>query len=327
MRADGWGALLVFGLISWGAFAASPQTLDDCQPTVSVYAALGDSITWGFDTSQPCVDHKDPLMALRDSVPISFCRNSTNYASRIAQALDRGCNKLQFQNLGISGATLNALPDSVSHIPGTVIEQELPHLRADAKFVTLYIGTNDIRTLGTNSDIDLDRALAKFKADYDSALTQIHCRAPFAQIEIANVPDRADLPASTLPVHPTGDDLRKLLTRLDSISRWINQNVINPYASKSIETCPASRSINPNPAFVKVVDLAYDACSYDRSNLKDGLHPNDQGASIIADRFLGVSLPPQIHCVAPPRSWIPYGSGVTEDPPPSASGSIAQPAK
>ena len=89
-------------LTSPASFAES----NACQSAVQVYTAIGDSITWGIGASHACHDGKDALMALRDSEPVEFCTGSTNYAALVAKALDRGCHHLQFQNLGISGATL-----------------------------------------------------------------------------------------------------------------------------------------------------------------------------------------------------------------------------
>ena len=186
-----------------------------------------------------------------------------------------------------------------------MLDQELPHLKPNAQFVTFFIGTNDIRTLGTNPRIDLDSALRKFKSNYDLALETIHCRAPHARIVIANVPNRAYLSPSTLPVAAPP-------SRLDYISRWMNQNVINPYIRNGLPACAESHA---PAASVQVVDLSDDGCSYDSRNLADGLHPNDRGAAILAKRFLGLPVSSASCTPVPKTSFPPFptAAGVAEE--------------
>ena len=136
---------------------------------------MGDSITYGTGTDNPCA----PL----SPTPVSpACDQAKNYAAVFAKQLNSHY-PTTFQNLGISGESLSG-----------VISEELPKLNPNATLITLYIGTNDSANMWApilHEGANLNDLMMKWQQDYQSAINQIKIKAPKATLVLFNVPNQS----------------------------------------------------------------------------------------------------------------------------------------
>lgn len=224
---------------------ATPAT----PPPAGLYVAMGDSITEGVGITKNCrafPTHPVDIAA--------FCPEGQSYAILTALALRKAGMAGHFMNLGIGGAHVER-----------VIADELPYLPAETTLVTLYIGTNDSRTVKSPQHT-IAEVTAQYEQHYDQLLAMIHERAPKARIALINFPNEKYLastynfPADVLP-------------RFDATSQLL------------------AKFIDAHYPKYPVVDTICNPSSYDVALLyKGGVHPNEAGAAILADAVVKVLL-------------------------------------
>jgi lysophospholipase L1-like esterase len=149
----------------------------DVPPHVSVpkaavlFAALGDSITYGLFASRLC------SRGTR-AIAVSQCRSGLAYADSLARDLPPPA---LYQNLAISGEFTSG-----------VRRDEVALLDEAATLVLLNIGRND-EMPNDYGPVRFD--LSRWRAEYSVTIAAIRERAPGASLVVANVPNYAYFPA------------------------------------------------------------------------------------------------------------------------------------
>lgn len=183
-----------------------------------------------------------------------YCPDGTSYAILVAKALRDAGVAGRFMNVGISGAHVER-----------VISDELPYLPPETTLVTLYIGTNDSRVV-RDPNRSISDVVHQFETHFDQLLVQIQARAPMARIVLVNFPNERYLAAT---YNVPGD----VLPRYDATSQSLAAFIDAHY-----------------PQYA-VADTICNPASYDNSLLyKEGVHPNEAGAAILANSIVKVVL-------------------------------------
>jgi lysophospholipase L1-like esterase len=242
-------------------------------PPPGLYVAMGDSITYGVGVKVRCSPFPTHPVDVDE-----FCPDGTSYPVLVARALRAAGIAGHFMNVGIGGAHVDR-----------VIKEEIPYLPAEATLINVYIGTNDSRP-GATPKHDAKYVVGLFESQYEDMLKAIHAKAPHARIVLVNFPNEKYLngsdstykiPETALPLY---DEISQVLTR------FIDAHY---------------------PAY-GVVDTACNPSSYDWSlQLGQGVHPNEQGAAILAASVLKVVLTAKP--APPPASCKWYSEAVAAD--------------
>ncbi|WP_328913378.1 MULTISPECIES: SGNH/GDSL hydrolase family protein [unclassified Streptomyces] len=234
-------------------------------------AALGDSITRGFDACHP----------LSDCPEVSWATGSRTAVDSIGRRL--ATPAASSWNLAGTGARVADLPAqaraAAAHRPA---------------MVTVLIGANDAcaRTVGGMTPV------ADFRADFDRALAYLHRVLPRTQVLVASIPDLQRLWSVG-----RGDPLGKEVWKLGLCPTMLDDPDSHSAAAHSRRTAVRNRVIAYNSALGQVC-ARYERCRYDDGAVfryrftKDDLstwdwfHPNERGEAALARILAGVAFTP-----------------------------------
>ncbi len=222
-----------------------------------VYSAVGASDVMGIGSTTPCFLFED-------------C-NGTGYVWVAARQLRASGYTVTVGNLGIPASVISRSFQDLGTqygriIGGNILEQEMPFVRRDASFVTVFAGANDVNTVtaalgggagGSNPTAYIDDKVTTFGNDFTSLLNGIRARAPQARIIVLNLPNLAALPYLASTSLAQKQAAQRASVRLTT-------NVFNTQQG------------------VTVIDLMCDTRVYASSFYsQDGFHPNDNGYAIL----------------------------------------------
>ncbi|MFE9725291.1 SGNH/GDSL hydrolase family protein [Streptomyces sp. NPDC005794] len=161
----------------------SPTPLWDVSP--ASVAAVGDSITRGFDA----------CAVLADCPEVSWATGTDGGVKSLAVRL-LGASKATSHswNHAVSGARMAQLPEQMA-----LAAQERPEL------VTVMIGAND----ACRDSVELMTPEADFRASFEASMRQLRAAAPKTQVYVSSVPDLKRL-WSTGRENPLGKQIWKL---------------------------------------------------------------------------------------------------------------------
>ncbi|MGW4314853.1 SGNH/GDSL hydrolase family protein [Streptomyces sp. NPDC004491] len=161
----------------------SPTPLWDASP--ASVAAVGDSITRGFDACS----------VLADCPEVSWATGTDAGVRSLAVRL-LGPSKAASHswNHAVSGARMAQLPEQMA-----LAAEERPEL------LTVMIGAND----ACRDSVDLMTPLADFRASFEASMRQLRASAPKTQVYVSSVPDLKRL-WSTGRENPLGKQIWKL---------------------------------------------------------------------------------------------------------------------
>ncbi|MET8920958.1 SGNH/GDSL hydrolase family protein [Streptomyces sp. NPDC004623] len=161
----------------------SPTPLWDASP--ASVAAVGDSITRGFDACS----------VLADCPEMSWATGTDAGVRSLAVRL-LGPSKAASHswNHAVSGARMAQLPEQMA-----LAAQERPEL------LTVMIGAND----ACRDSVDLMTPVADFRASFEASMRQLRASAPKTQVYVSSVPDLKRL-WSTGRENPLGKQIWKL---------------------------------------------------------------------------------------------------------------------
>jgi lysophospholipase L1-like esterase len=234
-----------------------------------VLVTLGDSITAGYDASEPCFPWPKPGLSL---VP-PFCNYGTSYVADLAHELAaQNGSTIYVLNLGISGAQIS-----------TLITDEISLVPQEATIITIYIGTNDIRHLtdAVLSGRKQTPLLSSLKASFRTMLAYVRTRAPSARIVLVNLPNQR-------------------------YTAGLNTVASRRYRAYSNLSQALDRIVNAYYPDYPVVDLACDLRSYVPQNISHAPtspHPNNSGHAALAQDIVDILRDPSIQ---PKFSCPPY---------------------
>ncbi|NUV85525.1 SGNH/GDSL hydrolase family protein [Streptomyces sp. KAI-26] len=153
------------GASSSASPSPSPTPASGWNPNPGSVAAVGDSITRGFDACS----------MLADCPEVSWATGSDRLVRSVAvrllgeaKAADRSWNH------AVSGARMVQLPEQMA-----LAAKERPEL------VTVMIGAND----ACRDSVRLMTPVEDFRASFEASLRQLRAGAPKAQVYVASVPD------------------------------------------------------------------------------------------------------------------------------------------
>jgi len=175
---------LAFGFARAPTTQATAPTQASPDPSLPankiIYTAIGDSITFGLWSSNPC-PAKTPVRLAEN------CQTGTAFPDRVSQRLAKNHEVIE-QNLGISGATI-----------GDVVHDEIPSVQESPDLITFYIGTNDIYRIMNGFDeanvpiedynnLAREKYFASFEMKYRKFVFQLKSIHPRATIVVLNLP-------------------------------------------------------------------------------------------------------------------------------------------
>ncbi|WP_237555294.1 MULTISPECIES: SGNH/GDSL hydrolase family protein [unclassified Streptomyces] len=248
----------------------APKPVRPWNDSPASVAALGDSITRGFDACDP----------LADCPAVSWATGSRTAIDSLSSRLTAAAPSTRSWNLARSGARVADLTAqahaAAAHRPA---------------MVTVLIGANDActSTAGTMTSV------ADFRADFDSALTYLHRTLPDTQILVASIPDLERL-WSVGRTNVFGEAVWKL-GLCPSMLRDAN---VQTAAAQQRRTAVRDRVIAYNTAMGQVCSR-FARCRYDggavfdyRFSTKelsqwDWFHPNEEGQAVLARILAGVA--------------------------------------
>jgi lysophospholipase L1-like esterase len=140
-----------------------------------VYAAVGDSITWGLFASRTC-QPAEPLPVA------SACRGATSFPVDLARALASNGREVRLQNLAISGARVSRL-----------LADELGKISVNATLITVFVGINDFSDIAFRGS----GTIGQFEGEYTTLVRYLLTTFPRARLVLLNVPNIAYLPCCT----------------------------------------------------------------------------------------------------------------------------------
>ncbi|MFJ4837240.1 SGNH/GDSL hydrolase family protein [Streptomyces sp. NPDC088746] len=166
-----------------GARSPSPTPAWDASP--ASIAAVGDSITRGFDACS----------VLADCPEVSWATGTDGGVRSLAVRL-LGASKAASHswNHAVSGARIAQLPEQMA-----LAAKDRPGL------VTVMIGAND----ACRDSVRLMTPVADFRASFEASMRQLRASAPKAQVYVSSVPDLKRL-WSTGRENPLGKQIWKL---------------------------------------------------------------------------------------------------------------------
>ncbi len=224
------------------------------------YTALGASESIGVGSTKPCV-------------PFNPCPDGRGFVPVTARRLEDDGKNVALLNLGIPGVVLSPAFESIARALGqtttNILEREAPFVQANATLVTLFAGGNDVNTVVSAIDADLDEGgpdawilarAADFGRDLDAVIGTIRGRSSRVRIVVFNLPNLGALPYA----HESSSDRQR---RLQQTAVAFTREV-NALASEG----------------VLVIDLMCDPAVYDSGIYsEDGFHPNDAGYAHLAE--------------------------------------------
>ncbi|GEC07712.1 lipoprotein [Streptomyces spinoverrucosus] len=164
---------------------AKPSQAPVWDPSPDSIAAVGDSITRGFDACE----------VLSDCPQVSWATGSSpDVASLAVRLLGSARAASHSWNYAVTGASMADLPTQMAR--AAVAEPEL---------VTVMVGTND----ACRSSASAMTPVADFRADFEDALHTLRSALPKAQVYVASIPDLMRL-WSEGRTHPLGKMVWKL---------------------------------------------------------------------------------------------------------------------
>jgi lysophospholipase L1-like esterase len=227
------------------------------------YDALGASDTIGFGGSSPCI----PLIA-------PPCTSGSGYVQQVTRRLAASGKEVTLNNLGVPGSVLSPEVQALGATHGldilrNVLVDQAPYVRRTATLVTIFIGANDVNTVGralrngaggANQTAYVQTQIQNFARDIQTLVTTVRSRSADARIVALNLPNMANAPyAAALPINE-----KRLLQQLSvgfsaAINGLTSQNVV-------------------------VLDLMCDANFYNPALFSsDGFHPNDTGYNYLSE--------------------------------------------
>lgn len=227
------------------------------------YAALGASDTSGFGSSVVCVPFVDTV-----------CPNGTGYVQTLVRYFQTTGKTVTLLNVGVPGAVLSPEMQALGNLLGrdirtNLMESQVRFVPDDATLVTLFIGGNDVNTVGAavkagnggSAPADfISSEAVKFGQDLLAVRAEVRAKAPAAKMVIVNLPNFAGLP------YASGLSLSERRT-LQSISVQFSLR-INAMATSD----------------TAIVDAMCDERFYWPSVYSaDGFHPNDHGYAHLAN--------------------------------------------
>ncbi|MEU5716501.1 SGNH/GDSL hydrolase family protein [Streptomyces sp. NPDC020403] len=163
----------------------SPSTTPLWDVSPASLAAVGDSITTGFDACS----------VLTDCPEVSWATGSDGAVRSLAVRLLGAARAASHSsNHAVAGARIAQLPEQMA-----LAAKERPEL------VTVMIGAND----ACRDSVRLMTPVADFRASFEASLRQLRGTAPKAQVYVSSVPDLKRL-WSTGRVNPMGKQIWKL---------------------------------------------------------------------------------------------------------------------
>ncbi|NUS15138.1 MAG: SGNH/GDSL hydrolase family protein [Streptomyces sp.] len=235
-------------------------------------AALGDSITRGFDACKP----------LEDCPEVSWATGSRGSVGSVA---DRVAGAGASWNLAETGARAADLPGqaraAAAHRPA---------------MVTILIGANDACTSGP----DTMTPVADYRADVARTLAYLHRTLPSTQVLVASIPDLRRLWSVG-----RGNVLGKQVWKLGLCPSMLGDPDSDSASANARRTAVRDRVVAYNAALASVCGQ-YARCRYDGGavfrypfgtdelSTWDWFHPNPKGQHELAALLAGVaSRPPQ----------------------------------
>ncbi|MFJ7331151.1 SGNH/GDSL hydrolase family protein [Streptomyces cyaneofuscatus] len=143
----------------------SPTPASGWNPKPGSIAAVGDSITRGFDACSVLADCPEVSWATGSD---SLVRSLAVRLLGPAKAVDRSWNH------ALSGARMAQLPEQMA-----LAAKERPEL------VTVMMGAND----ACRDSVRLMTPVADFRASFEASMRQLRAGAPTAQVYVSSVPD------------------------------------------------------------------------------------------------------------------------------------------
>ncbi|MEV7248822.1 SGNH/GDSL hydrolase family protein [Streptomyces cyaneofuscatus] len=143
----------------------SPSRASGWNPKPGSVAAVGDSITRGFDACSVLADCPEVSWATGSD---SLVRSLAVRLLGPAKAVDRSWNH------AVSGARMAQLPKQMA-----LAAKERPEL------VTVMMGAND----ACRDSVGLMTPVADFRASFEASMRQLRAGAPKAQVYVSSVPD------------------------------------------------------------------------------------------------------------------------------------------
>ncbi|MEV7847534.1 SGNH/GDSL hydrolase family protein [Streptomyces cyaneofuscatus] len=143
----------------------SPSRASGWNPKPGSVAAVGDSITRGFDACSVLADCPEVSWATGSD---SLVRSLAVRQLGPAKAVDRSWNH------AVSGARMAQLPEQMA-----LAAKERPEL------VTVMMGAND----ACRDSVGLMTPVADFRASFEASMRQLRAGAPKAQVYVSSVPD------------------------------------------------------------------------------------------------------------------------------------------
>ncbi|WP_433889168.1 SGNH/GDSL hydrolase family protein [Streptomyces sp. CA-111067] len=233
---------------------------DPWNPRPPSVAALGDSITRGFDACKP----------LSDCPEVSWATGTRTKVDSVTQRLTATGHSW---NLAVSGALVSDLPDQA--------RAAAVHKPA---LVTVLIGANDACT----TDVDSMTSTADFRTDFADTLSYLHRTLPHTQILVSSIPDLRRL-WSVGRKNPLGKQIWKLGLCPSMLADADSQSA----AANSRRTAVRDRVMAYNSAMGQVCGQ-YTLCRYDGGavfdyrfdsddlSTWDWFHPNESGEAALA---------------------------------------------
>ncbi|MFE4212516.1 SGNH/GDSL hydrolase family protein [Streptomyces sp. NPDC056844] len=168
-----------------GAGSPSPSPTPAWNASPASVAAVGDSITRGFDACS----------VLADCPEVSWATGTDGGVRSLAVRL-LGASKAASHswNHAVSGARMAQLPEQMA-----LAAKDRPEL------VTVMIGAND----ACRDSVGLMTPVADFRASFEASMRQLRASAPKAQVYVSSVPDLKRL-WSTGRENPLGKQIWKL---------------------------------------------------------------------------------------------------------------------
>jgi lysophospholipase L1-like esterase len=226
-------------------------------------AALGDSITRGFNACDP----------LSDCPQVSWATGTRTAIDSISQRLTAGAPATRSWNLARTGARISDLPGQA---------------RAAAAYrpamVTVLIGANDACAAGT----DTMTPVADFRSSFTSAMSYLHRVLPGTQVLVASIPDLLRL--YTVGV---GNLLERQLWKLGLCPAMLKDPDSHSASAERRRTGVHDRVVAYNTV-LKQVCAGYSRCRYDGGAVFgyrfssdelskwDWFHPNQKGQTELA---------------------------------------------